>query len=343
MFLTLDGFFNDEPSIAISVDSSGIDVSDFQDEEDQSFLITHGHELMRIDAKAEHAKEQICKAIDARAEDAKGKLIYEIQERFNKTPELKGGLHRYFHSLGYWNRSMENMGLVKPEKSTSLTAAFQWANCYRAALEMQEKLKGTLTPEEIQSKASSLPASALAKIYTSCSEVDREKIYERVGNGEVISKEEALEIAKNPKIKLSRAEELLAAARVRKELAEQRWEQVKADPNLNYQSDEYKDASVQNRVQADSVENWEAKVADLQKQVEATEAELMKFKHDTDYARQERIKVLTDALTVGVPQATADLNKYIRDAEYYPADVRRHMDDQIKVLADMCGDYLSRI
>ena len=61
----------------------------------------------------------------------------------------------------------------------------------------------------------------------------------------------------------------------------------------------------------------------------------MKFKHDTDYARQERIKVLTDALTVGVPQATADLNKYIRDADYYLADVRRHMDDQIKVLADM--------
>ena len=71
MFLTLDNFFNEEPTAIVQVDASVIDVSEFQDEEDQSFLITHGYELLRIDAKAEQAKEQICKAIDARAEDAK--------------------------------------------------------------------------------------------------------------------------------------------------------------------------------------------------------------------------------------------------------------------------------
>ena len=86
-----------------------------------------------------------------------------------------------------------------------------------------------------------------------------------------------------------------------------------------------------------------AKVADLQALVEAKEAELEKFKFDEDLKRQQRIKALTAALTVGVPQTTADLNKYIRDAEYYPAEVRAHMNEQIKVLADMCGDYLSRI
>ena len=85
------------------------------------------------------------------------------------------------------------------------------------------------------------------------------------------------------------------------------------------------------------------KVADLEAQVEAKEAELEKFKFDEDLKRQQRIKALTAALTVGVPQTTADLNKYIRDAEYYPAEVRAHMNEQIKVLADMCGDYLSRI
>ena len=33
MFLTLDNFFNEEPSAIVQVDASVIDVSDFQDEE----------------------------------------------------------------------------------------------------------------------------------------------------------------------------------------------------------------------------------------------------------------------------------------------------------------------
>ena len=83
-----------------------IDVTEFQDEEDQSFLITHGHELLRIDAKAEQAKEQICKAIDARAEDAKGRLIYEIQERFKSNSKPKGGRKVLpFPGLGLQNQT----------------------------------------------------------------------------------------------------------------------------------------------------------------------------------------------------------------------------------------------
>lgn len=156
MFLTLENFFSEEPAALVHVDASQIDVSEFKDEEDQSFLITHGHELMRINAKAEQAKEQIFKAIDARADDAKGRLIYEIQERFHNTPELKGGLMRYFHSLGYWDDAMKKMGLTRPNECQMLTSAFVGANSYRAALEMQEKLKGALSPEEIQAKAGHL-------------------------------------------------------------------------------------------------------------------------------------------------------------------------------------------
>ena len=82
---------------------------------------------------------------------------------------------------------------------------------------------------------------------------------------------------------------------------------------------------------------------ELEKQLQAKDTELSRFKFDDELKRQERIKALTSALTVGLPQATADLNKFIADAEFYPAEVRQHMNDQIKVLADMCGDYLSRI
>lgn len=343
MFLTLDNWFSEEPTALVQVDASHIDVSEFKDEEDQSFLITHGHELLRIDAKAEQAKEQICKAIDARADDAKGKLIYEIQERFHNTPELKGGLMRYFHSLGYWDKNMEKMGLSQPDEYQMLGTAFVWANSYRAALEMQEKLKGALSPEEIQARASSLSKNALARIYQSHSEEDRTSIYQDVAAGRVITDKEANEIAKDPSVKLSKAEELLQRARVRKQEAEERWEQVKADPDIKSDSPEYNEASCANRSSSRAIENYEQKILDLQAQVEAKESELNKFKFDEDLKRGERIKALTSALTVGVPQATADLNKYIRDAEYYPSEVRRHFDDQIKVLADMCGDYLSRI
>ena len=92
-----------------------------------------------------------------------------------------------------------------------------------------------------------------------------------------------------------------------------------------------------------SVTTYEEKVAKLQALVDAKDAELNKFKHDTDTQRQERIKVLIDVLTVGVPQTTADINKFISDAKYYPPEIRKHFDSQILVLANLCGDYLSTI
>jgi hypothetical protein len=302
MFLTLSNFFDDESS-TIQVDSSVIDVSEFKDEEDQAFLITQGHELLRIDAKAAYAKEQINKIIDQKADDAKGKIIYDIQERFKENKELKGGLMRYFHSLGYWTSNMEQMGLVMPEKYTHLTSAFSWANSYRAALEMQKKLKGALTPEEIQNRAASLSTDTLARIYSTHSTKDRERIYK----------------------------------------AEEKWKQIKADPDITSRDDDYVSGYREVQHSERSFNTYEAKVAELQALVDAKDAELTKFKYDEDVQRETRIKVLTDALTIGVPQATADLNKYIKDAEWYAPEVRRHFDDQIKVLADMCGDYLSRL
>jgi hypothetical protein len=339
MFLSLNDFFSDE-SAAIQVDSSVIDVSEFSDEGDQAFLITQGHELLRIDAKADFAKEQICKAIDQKAGDAKGKIIYDIQERFKNSSELKGGLMKYFHSLGYWEPAMEKQRLEKPVNYKPLSTAFIWANAYRGALDMSEKLGKTMSPEQIQERINSIPQNTLAAAYTGLSSKDREELYK---SDNVPTQSEIREKVKSPEAKLSKAEELLAAARVRKEEAEKRWEQVKKDPETKANSPEYCEASNELSSVSKSTENWEAKVTELQALVDAKEAELNKFKFDETLQRDTRIKVLTDALTVGVPQATADLNKYIRDAEYYPTDVRRHFDDQIKVLADMCGDYLSRI
>jgi hypothetical protein len=347
MFLTLDNFFSDESSV-IQVDSSVIDVSEFEDEGDKTFLVSTGTEILRINGKAEYAKAQICRAIDARAEDAKGRLIYEIQERYKNTPELKGGLFRYFHSLGFWATDMEKMGLLKPEGSTSLSTAFNWANAYRAALEMQQKLAGLYSPEELQAKVAALPAQAIGKAYTALSEADREALYLRAAEGDVPTQREITEIIKSPEAKLSKAEELLERAKARKAEAEARWEEVKADPEIRSRvngklTEEYNKAGSELSRADRSVANLEEQVAQLQRELDAKSTELDKFKFDDDTRREQRIKSLMAGLTIGVPQTIADLQKYFVEAEYYPDRIRGHLNDQVKMLADMCGDYLASV
>lgn len=347
MFLSLTDFFSEEAAI-VKVEESSIDVSDFSDQEDQAFLLAHGQEILRIDAKAGMAKEQICKAIDQKAAEAKGQHIYEIQERFRNNPELKGGLLRYFHSLGYWDGSMERMGLEKPETYTSISAAFNWANAYRAGLEMQEKLAGILTPEEIKEKASSVSANALAKVYTACSEADREAVYQQIAAGEVPQQRVLTELVKRPEVKLNKALEMLEEAKAQQAEAEAQWEEVKDDPDIPRQIDgernpEYEGARFALKSVNNSVVTLEKKIAQLEAELEAKGAELTKFKFDEELKRQQRVKALTAALTIGVPQTTADLMKFFMDAEYYPAEIRDHLNDQVKILADMCGDYLSKI
>ena len=81
---------------------------------------------------------------------------------------------------------------------------------------MHEKIAGSMSAEEIQARADSIPSNALAKIYSSHSEVDREKFYQEIADGGSISQKEAMERAKSPEVKLSKAQELLAQARIRK-------------------------------------------------------------------------------------------------------------------------------
>ena len=74
-----------------------------------------------------------------------------------------------------------------------------------------------LSPEEIQAKAKALPATELATLYTSHSEIDRERLYQEVAKGRSVTAAENKELSKQPEVKLSKANELLAKARARKQ------------------------------------------------------------------------------------------------------------------------------
>lgn len=341
MFLTLDNYFgNTSTALATVVDTSSLDVSEFENEEDRTFLLHHGTEIMTIDAKATSAKTHINKVIDDQAAQAKGLHIYEIQERFRNDESLKGQLLRYWHTLNFWHHGMEAMGLTKPENSTDLSAAFRWANCHRASIEMQDKLKGELPSEEIKELSQSISQTGLAKLFTALSEPDRQEFYNELKEGKTYTHAEIVQLVTAPEKKLAKAEEMLDKAIIKRdEIAEA------------HQAAEVKSELCIQKRQADrNVTRYEETIESLKAEIEAKalevdrkNAELQKFKHDSVTQRQERIKVLTDALTVGLPQTTADINKFIADSQYYPSDIRRHFDEQIKILADMCGDHLSRI
>ena len=103
MFLTLDNF-NEEPSAIVQVDASTIDVSDFQDEEDQSFLITHGYEL-RIDARLSRLGK-ICRQSMPKLMMQKA-AIYE--SRSDSSNQAQKWTTPIFHS-GHWHPTMQKMG-----------------------------------------------------------------------------------------------------------------------------------------------------------------------------------------------------------------------------------------
>ena len=163
-----------------------------------------------------------------------------------------------------------------------------------------------------------------------------------------------IELAQKVEVKLSKAEELLAAAKARRDGATEKFDEVKADPEIQSTNTEYQMA--QGRVtSADrAVSNFESQIAELQTQIEEerlktaesqareakTNADLQKLKFDDARTREERIKRLTSSLTVGVPQALADLQKFFAEKDFYPEDVRNHVLEQATYLANYVGDQL---
>ena len=316
----------------IEIDASVIDVSEVDTEVEKEFLREQGARILTVTAKADFAIKKIVATIQGRASLEKGKIIAEVQDRFYSEDERGTGLNKWYKSVG-------------------LTAgcASNYARAYRATKEFQGLFDGIVEPEKVL-KCSD---STLAKIQTLPEEYRHEKLAE-IAVGNIPKRSDIEHLQDKSEVKLSKAQELLAAAKERMAKADKRWEEVKADPELKPGTSEYKAAESDKANAVRAVDNFQQQIATLKTQVEeeklkaaeaekreaATKAELQKLKFDDAKSRAERVKRLTSSLTVGVPQALADLQKFFAEKDHYPEDVRKHVLEQATQLANYIGDQL---
>ena len=315
---------NDNTSIiipdasALQVDTSCIDVSEVKVQEDKEFLLQKGENILRIVARA---------ALEV------GRELVEIQEKFRTPDNPNGeGLVKFYGSIG-----------ISPKQAQN------WSNKYRAFCSYVE----LFGEEGASEKLNGLGDEAATRMWNLPRDY-REAFLADIAIGETPSHEKVVGFAKRPEVKLTKAQELLEAAKLRKEEGIEQWELVKANPDLDSKSPEYVSAKVKTQNAVKHINQYEQRIAELQQQIEderqAKEAEaekvnrvrseLEKLKFDDDQTRQERIKRLTNSLTISVPQVMADLQKFFTEADSYPEDVRAHLLEQTTYLANYIGDNL---
>lgn len=304
---------------ALTVDTSRIDVSEFSEQDDKDYLMQKGENILRIVAKA---------ALDI------GKELVEIQERFRADNPKGEGLGAFYSSLGINHAQVS-----------------RWTARYKAYLAYME-IFGEFDPDGADkfNQLADRAASGLMMLPTDY----REAFFADIVNGDLPSQSTVEEVNSRTEVKLSKAEELLAAARVRKEQADDKWEMVKTDQNIDKASKEYKTAMKAPQYFSKTINAYENKIADLTAQVEAeqarvseyerreekTKSELEKLRFDDDSTREERIKRLTNSLTISVPQVMADLQKFFTEKDHYPTEVREHLLEQSVYLTNYIADQL---
>jgi hypothetical protein len=318
----------------IQVDASVIDVSEVETQDDKDFLVHQGTAILTIDAKADFAIKKIVATIQGRANLEKGKVIAEVQDHFHEQDGRGSGLRKWYASI-----------------SLTASQAVKFAQAYRTTQEFAELFDGLVDPLKVLECSD----ATLNRIQT-LPQKFKEEVMAEVAVGNVPTSRDVVELQQKPEVKLSKALELLERAKARKVKADERWEEVKADPEItvNHRVDEYRRAQANANCADKSIQNFEKQVAELTELVEAeklktaeseareakAQAELQKLKFDDAKARNERIKRLTSSLTVGVPQALADLQKFFAEKDHYPEEVRDHVLEQATQLANYIGDQL---
>ena len=307
---------------ALAVDTSCIDVSEVDSQEDKDFLLQKGENILRIVAKA---------ALEV------GQQLVEIQDRFNDEKKL---------------------GLVKFYESIHITKAqaADWSNKYRAYCAYIE----IFGDDEQAQSFESLKATTISNVWRLPTEY-REAFLADIAAGNPPKLDTVKAVASQPEVKLTKAQELLAAAKVRKGKADEEWELVKADPQIAATDPEYNSANNAHKDATKSVKLYEQQIADLEAAIEeeklrtaeqaqaaadaeaaraAIEKDLQKLKFDDAKVKAERVKKLSTTLTVSLPQALADVSKFFAEIDHYPEDVRQHIYSSAKALANEIADRL---
>ena len=303
----------------LTVDTSCIDVSEVESQEDKGFLMDQGEKILKVVARA---------ALEV------GRELVDIQERFRATDARGTGLVKFYESLG--------LTMSQVSRWTAKYKAFQAYVEIFGEVDCEAATKFNDMADRAASNLMALPTEY------------REAFFADIALGNVPSQDTVEEVCKRPEVKLSKAEELLEAAKVRQSKAEDRWEMLKADPEIKSSDPEYKSASTAFRQASKIIAKYEDQIKELEQRVLAEEmrnaeyeerekrvkTELEKLKFDDEATRTERIKRLTNSLTISVPQVMADLQKFFAEKENYPEDVRAHLLEQSTYLANYIGDNL---
>lgn len=308
---------------AIQVDTSCIDVSEVESKEDQAFLMEKGGNILRIVAKA---------ALEV------GQQLVEIQDRF-RSGEKTFPLLKFYESL-----------------QLSQNQANQWANKYRAFRSYIE----IFGAEGAAEKFNGLGDLAVSKLWQLPTDY-REALLADIALGDYPTTEKVTEISKRPEVKLSKAEELLAAARVRAEKGAKHWEMVKADPEISWDTAEYKASDLEYRTSMQRVNKYEQRIAELQRQMEEAEQkasaeaaarekaeatiidlkdELRQYDEDDQSIREARMRRVENALLATLPSVQADLQRFYTEIEHYDPDTVMFLEEHIKILKNFVESHL---
>ena len=357
----------------ITVSEDEIDTSEVDSQEDKDFLIEQGEGILLANKKADFAIAEITKRIKQRASLSVGPKILAIQERFGSLEGKGSTLYKFWHSVGFWNTKMAGLLNEKGEpltqgNRTPLNVANRASQAYRVIRESRE-LFSEFT--DVESNFVDLVADQTLTRMESLPEVLRQEIVAEVvtGEREAPKEKEIKELAAQPEVKLTKAQELLEKAKAKKAKAQQKYEEVKTDPNIPYQIDgksnpEYKSAQNGAINSTKVVEKLEKEIKDLEVKVaakakeaeEATkreaaadkakaaaEAELKKLQADDTNTRRLRVSQLSQALVSSVPDVTSDINKFFAEIAHYDMNAQESILESCKSLAAFLTEHLKKV
>ena len=324
----------DVEAIAL-IDPDKIVIPDaFTSDEDKAYLKDRGIEILNIGRKADAAIKQIVAQIKGRATLEIGKKLCEIYDHFND---------RNLDGLPGWRNYVESCGVNYRSAQVYISAA--------RAVDTYNFLFGDdYDPAAIYQIAD----GALSKLTRSLpSERALEIMYDVANGGSVPTEKELTKEANKPEVKLTKKQEDLQAAKEKLAQRKQKYEEVKADPAILPTDAEYIEAVqlVKNLKfsvtrQEAQIEKMKAEIAEskarearLQEERAAMEAELEAMKFDDAAAREQRVKRISHTLPNLIPQALADLQRYIAEKVHYEPEVQKGIDDQVKTFISYCKEH----
>ncbi|QNJ31513.1 hypothetical protein SynPROS91_01135 [Synechococcus sp. PROS-9-1] len=320
----------------VQVDNSAIDVSEVE-ESKQAAVLSAATEYLRIETVADRTIERVVREVRRQEWIAKGAEIRKIRAEIG--PDTK--CLKLWHSLNMWDPAMEANGLKRVEGMSNYSNIMRMAvnEAYLMGMQLDDEFALRMPHQVIQLARTKLPED-LAE-FVLCEAQDQD---------EPPTCKEIEELATQPTVKLSKAEEVLAKFAAKKEEASKEWEEVRGNAsNPGYQRVResleraerlLKDQSTKVAELEAEIEKEKLNTAEEAEEKARVEKELQKLKFDDAAARAERVKRVSSTLTLSVPQTLADVQKFFAERNDYPEEVQKHLLQQCTLLANYIGDQL---